>query len=118
MPSVRSTVLTLIKVLHTAVWGLLAGSILVLPIAALLHHLDWALLISVIIVIECGVLALNGGRCPLTDWAAHYTDQRSDNFDIFLPNWLARYNKAIFGTMFVVNELIVLWCWLKPWHRG
>jgi hypothetical protein len=29
-----------------------------------------------------------------------------------LPEWLARRNKAIFGTLFVVNELIVLSCWL------
>ena len=111
-------VLALIKVLHTALWGLLAGCILALPIVALLHQFNWAAVITVVIVIECGVLALNGGRCPLTDWAARYTDERCDNFDIFLPNWLARYNKAICGTIFVANELIVLCCWLKPWHRG
>jgi hypothetical protein len=35
------------------------------------------------------------------------------NFDIYLPNWLARYNKAIVGTLFVMNELIVFWLWLK-----
>lgn len=29
-----------------------------------------------------------------------------------LPGWLARNNKAIFGTLFAENELIVLWCWL------
>ena len=45
--------------------------------------------------------------------AARYTDDRASNFDIYLPNWLASHNKAIFGTLFVVNELIVLWCWLK-----
>src|SRR5437764_8739842 len=117
-PWVGPTVLTLIKVLHTAVWGLLAGFILALPIVAFFNHFDWALLITVLIIIECGVLALNRGRCPLTNWAARYTDERCDNFDIFLPNWLARYNKAIFGTIFIVNELIVLWCWLRPWHRG
>jgi hypothetical protein len=109
---VRSTVLTLIKVLHTAVWGVLAGCILALPITALLHEFNWAAVITVIIVIECGVLAFNRGRCPLTDWAAQYTDERTDNFDIFLPNWLARYNKAIFGTLFVVDEVVVLWLWL------
>jgi hypothetical protein len=43
---------------------------------------------------------------------AKFTDKRADNFEIYLPNWLARHNKAIFGTIFVANELIVLWCWL------
>jgi hypothetical protein len=60
-----------------------------------------------------GVLAANGGRCPLSDLAARYTDERASNFDIYLPNWLASRNKTIFGTLFVVNELIVLWCWRK-----
>ena len=62
-----------------------------------------------IIVIECGVLAFNGGRCPLTDLAARFSNDRADNSDIYLPVWLARYNKLIFGTLFVVNELFVLW---------
>jgi len=55
---------------------------------------------------------LNRGRCPLTNWAGRFTDERGDNFDIFLPEWLARHNKEIFGTLFVVNEFIVLSCWL------
>jgi hypothetical protein len=38
---------------------------------------------------------------PLTSVAAHYTEDRADNFDIYLPLWLARYNKTIFGTLFV-----------------
>jgi hypothetical protein len=101
--------LTFIKVLHTALWGLLAGCILALPILAFFHYFELALVITALIIIECGVLALNRGRCPLTDLAARYTQERSDNFDIFLPNWLARYNKIIFGTLFVVNELIILW---------
>ena len=58
------------------------------------------------------VLAANRGQCPLTDWAARFTEDRAANFDIYLPDWLARNNKAIFGTLFVVNELIVLWRWL------
>jgi hypothetical protein len=59
------------------------------------------------------MVALNKERCPLADLAARLTDERADNFDIYLPNWLARHNKAIFGTLFVVNELTVLWFWLK-----
>jgi len=77
-----------------------------------LRRFDWALVLTLLILIECGVLALNRGRCPLTDVAAKFTDKRADNFDIYLPNWLARHNKAIFGTIFVANELIVFGCWL------
>jgi len=104
--------LAAIKLLHTAIWAVLAGSILVLPFAAFTRHFRWAFILTAFIVCECGVLAANRGRCPLTDWAARYTDDRAANFDIYLPDWLARNNKAIFGTLFAVNELIVLWRWL------
>ncbi|MGA9023349.1 MAG: hypothetical protein WB408_16540 [Terracidiphilus sp.] len=90
----------------------MAGSILALPVAAFARRFHWALVLTAFVVCECVVLAANRGRCPLTDWAARFTEDREANFDIFLPDWLARNNKAIFGTLFVVNELIVLWRWL------
>jgi hypothetical protein len=60
-----------------------------------------------LVFVEVAVLAVNGGRCPLTAVAARYTDDRRDNFDIYLPLWLARYNKLIFGTLFVVGLLLL-----------
>ena len=104
--------LAAVKLLHTAVWALLACSILALPLEAFTRRFGWALILTAIVVFECAVLAANRGRCPLTGWAARFTADRAANFDIYLPNWLARNNKAIFGTLFVVNELIVLWRWL------
>jgi hypothetical protein len=56
------------------------------------------------------------GRCPLTDLAGRYTEERVDNFDIYLPLWLARRNKMIFGTLFAVGELVVLGRWLISWQ--
>jgi hypothetical protein len=50
-------------------------------------------------------------RCPLTDVAARYTDERADNFDIYLPLWLARYNKQIFGPLFAAGLLFTLARW-------
>ena len=99
-----------IKLLHTVVWAVFAGAILVLPVTALLRRFDWAMMLTALILIECGVLAVNRGRCPLTALAARYTSERADNFDIYLPLWLARHNKQIFGTLLVVNEAIVVWC--------
>jgi hypothetical protein len=37
------------------------------------------------VLIECIILAANQGRCPLTGLAAGYTEQRTANFDIYLP---------------------------------
>src|SRR5438477_11373552 len=104
-----SVVLTAIKLLHTAIWAFLAGCILALPIAGFMHRFDWSVILTAIILLECGTLALNRGMCPLTGLAARFTEERADNFDIYLPNWLARQKKAIFGKLLVINESIVLW---------
>ena len=111
--SILRSVLILVKLLHTVVWAILVGCILALPIMAARRRFDVALILTVVIVVECGILALNHFRCPLTDLAARYTQDRSDAFDIYLPGWLARFNQKIFGTVFVVNELVVLWYWKK-----
>jgi hypothetical protein len=102
-----------IKLLHTVVWALLAGCIVALPFAAWKRRFGVAAFLTLIIVVECGILALNGGRCPLTDLAARFTTERADNFDIYLPLRLARHNKTIFGTLFVVSEVFVVWKWLR-----
>jgi len=62
--------LTAVRLLHTVIWALLARCILALPITGLKRRFDWAAILTVIVVVECGALALNGGRCPLTDLAA------------------------------------------------
>jgi hypothetical protein len=105
--------LILIKLLHTAVWAVLAGSIIALPVVAFRRRFDMALIITAIILVEGGILAINHGRCPLTDVAARYTEDRRDSFDIFLPPWLARNNKTIFTTLFIINECVVVWCWKR-----
>jgi hypothetical protein len=102
-----------IKLLHTAIWAIMAASILALPWAGWSGQFRWALGLTLLILGECLVLGLNHGRCPLTDMAARYTDDRADNFDIYLPLWLARHNKRIFGLLFVVGELAVLLRWTR-----
>jgi hypothetical protein len=76
----------------------------------------WAALFSGAVLVECAILACNRGRCPLTDRAGRYTDERRDNFDIYLPLWLARNNKAIFGTLFLLSEFYVLARWVASRH--
>ena len=105
--------LTAIKLLHTVVWAILAGSILVLPLAGVLRRFRWAAILTVIVLLECAVLAANGGRCPLSDLAARFTVDRNSNFDIYLPTWLAQHNKVVFGLLFVIGELVVVAFWLR-----
>jgi hypothetical protein len=111
-PSERIEALANIKLLHTAIWFLFAGCIVAIPIAGARGHFGLASVLSGLVLAECAVLAVNRCRCPLTDLAGRYTEERAANFDIYLPLWLARRNKAIFGTLFAVGELFVLARWL------
>ncbi|HUF50027.1 MAG TPA: hypothetical protein VMN60_04280 [Longimicrobiales bacterium] len=79
---------------------------------------DFELVVILIaaVFIEVGILIANGMKCPLTRVAARYTNDRRDNFDIYLPLWLARYNKPIFGSLFVAGLLFTLARWLG-WLR-
>ena len=84
-----------------------------IPVAGARLQFGCAAALTGLVLIECAVLAVNHGRCPLTDLAARYTDERADNFDIYLPLWLARHNKLIFGTLFVAGSLFALVRWWR-----
>lgn len=92
--------LVAIKLLHTVVWAFFAGCILGIYVAAQSGRFGWALALAGVVLIEVVVLAANGMRCPLTPVAARFTDERRSNFDIYLPECLARYNKEVFGALY------------------
>jgi hypothetical protein len=102
-----------IKLLHTVVWAFFAACILAIPLAAARGDLDLALALVLVVAVEVGVLVCNRFRCPLTGIAARHTSERQDNFDIYLPLWLARYNKLLFGSLYVAGSLYALWVWRR-----
>lgn len=108
----RPSPLVAIKLLHTLVWAFFAGCILAIPISGALGDYKAAVICFAITLGECLILAANRGRCPLTDIAARHTAERADNFDIYLPLWLARYNKLVFGTIYVLGALFAFVRWL------
>lgn len=87
---------------------MIAACILAIPAFAWVGMFSAVRWLTGIVLVEVFILVLNGWRCPLTSLAARYTEDRRDNFDIYLPLWLARYNKLIFGTLFVAGEAIVV----------
>ena len=107
------TALVFVKLAHTAVWAFFVACIVGVPAAALRGRLRLALALSALVWAEIAVLAANDLRCPLTDVAMRYTVDRGDAFDIYLPGWLARNNKAIFGTVFLAGEVVLVWCWRR-----
>jgi hypothetical protein len=122
----RIPALVTIKLLHTAIWLFFAGCIVAIPCAGILGRFGWAAVLTGLVLLECAVLAINRGRCPLTDLASRYAeasadthvDTRVDNFDIYLPLWLARRNKMIFGALFGIGELFVLCRWMLNEYKS
>lgn len=103
--------LRLVKFAHTIVWAALAGCIVAIPALAWFGYARQASVLIMVVLVELLVLVLNHGNCPLTAVAARYTPDRRDNFDIYLPEWLARYNKLIFGCIYVFGVAVVFARW-------
>ena len=89
-----------VQLAHTIVWAVFAGCIVAMPIASWRGAHALAFTLASAVMVEVLALAVNRWRCPLTDVAARYTDDRRANFDIWLPEWLARHNKTIFGGLY------------------
>jgi hypothetical protein len=100
--------LTAIRLLHTAVWAVFAGCIVAIPVLAWQGRSRVAAVLAAVVLGEVVVLWLNRWSCPLTAVAARYTDDRRANYDIYLPEWLARYNKQIFGPLYVAGVVYAL----------
>jgi hypothetical protein len=100
-----STRLVAVKVLHTLIWIFFAACIVAIPLLAWRGWYGYALALIAVVFVEVLVVLLNDWHCPLTAVAARYTQDRRDNFDIYLPEWLARHNKLIFGTLYACGVL-------------
>ena len=105
--------LFIVKIAHTLVWVGFAGCIFAIPVLASMYRLQAATVLIGIVFIEVLVLLFNGFRCPLTDVAGRYTGDRKDNFDIFLPEWVARHNKTIFGILYLTGIVVTLAVWIR-----
>jgi hypothetical protein len=97
------TKLNIIKVVHTLIWIFFNVVLLSISLSIIKNEIDKFVWIGIgCILIEWIVLLSFKWQCPLTILARKYSDSTKDNFDIFLPNWLAKYNKVIYITIFIV----------------
>lgn len=102
--------LRLVKVLHTAIWLVMAPASLYILYAGITNTFNKWLWGSIALLVgESVVLVANKWTCPLTPIAMKYTSDRSENFDIYLPRVVAKYNKIIFGTVLVVGLILVVY---------
>ena len=95
--------LNLVKSVHTVVWIFFNVVIFYMLYAVIVDKIDhWLWIAYGLIVMEALVLLIFKFICPLTLIARKYSDSSTDNFDIFLPNWLARNTKRIYTTLVLI----------------
>lgn len=105
----KVTKLLAIKVLHTLIWLFFVIIIFYVVHSGVTGNITSFTWLSIGMVLGEGlVLLLFKMFCPLTLMARKYSDSKKENFDIFLPNWLAKYNKVIFTSIFLFGTLLVL----------
>jgi hypothetical protein len=94
--------LIIIKTVHTIIWLMFNAVLFYMAYAVIVNNINiyvWLGIAS--IIVEGLVLLAFGWQCPLTIVARKYSASQKDNFDIYLPNWLAKHNKVIYTTFFV-----------------
>jgi len=102
--------LVLIKIIHTLIWVFFNVVIGYLLYAVIFDKIDiWVWIGLGLIFIEGLVLLIFKMKCPLTIVARKYSDSTKDNFDIYLPNRLARYNKEIYTTILMAILAILVY---------
>lgn len=102
--------LFVIKLIHTLIWALFVLVIGYTLYAGIADEIGMGVALAIgLVVMEGVVLLLNNGSCPLTPIAARYTDKSDDSFDIFLPNWLAKNNQIIFGSIWLLSVALVVY---------
>ncbi|MBZ0327165.1 MAG: hypothetical protein K8F54_06130 [Altibacter sp.] len=104
-----SSKLLTIKLVHTLIWLFFVIAIFYVLYSGIRNQVTIYTWIAIGLVLGEGlVLLLFKMFCPLTLLARKYSNSDKANFDIFLPNWLAKYNKLLFTTLFVIGVIIVL----------
>ncbi|MEQ1587073.1 MAG: hypothetical protein ABL895_14395 [Cyclobacteriaceae bacterium] len=106
----RDTKLVLVKVIHTLIWIFFNFVIFYMLYAVLQNKIDrWLWIGYGLVLLEGLTLLLFKFFCPLTLIARKYSDSTKDNFDIYLPNWLARYTKVIYTSIMVIISILTVY---------
>ena len=108
------TKLIIIKSIHTLIWLFFNVVIFYMLYAVIVNKLDiWLWIGYGLFVLEGITLLVFKFFCPLTIIARKYSDSTKANFDIYIPNWLAKYNKTIYTSILVIIIIITIYQLLK-----
>jgi NhaP-type Na+/H+ or K+/H+ antiporter len=99
-----------IKTLHTGIWLFFNVVIFYLLYAVISNKIDkWVWICLVLIVMEGLILLVFKAVCPITLIARKYSDSQAHNFDIFLPEWLAKHNKTIYTSIVTISVIVLIY---------
>jgi hypothetical protein len=102
--------LTLVKSVHTLIWIFFNVVIFYMLYAVIRNKIDiWVWLGYGLVLLEGMILLAFKFFCPLTLIARKYSDSKKDNFDIYLPNWLAKYTKLIYTSIMVIILILTIY---------
>jgi hypothetical protein len=105
-----SSKLTFIKLIHTIIWIFFNVVIFYLFYAVIVDKIDkWMWIGLGLILLEAIVLLIFKMKCPLTVIARRYSDSSKENFDIYLPDWLAKYNKLIYTSILLIIVVMLIY---------
>ena len=105
----KANTLFAIKLIHTLIWIFFVSVIFYILYSGVTNTITNYTWIGIGLIIGEGlILLLFKMSCPLPVVARRYSDSRKDNFDIFLPNWLAKHNKLIFTSIFLIGLFTVM----------
>ena len=110
----NETKLTLIKIIHTAIWIFFNFVIFYMLYAALANKLDiWLWIGYGFVCLEGLTLLIFKFVCPLTLIARKYSNSTKDNFAIYLPNWLSRYTFLIYTIIVGIISIVTIYQFLN-----
>jgi len=110
----NETKLIITKSVHSLIWIFFNVVIFYMLYAVIISKFDiWLLIGYGLFILEGITLLIFKFHCPLTVIARKYSDSTKDNFDIYLPLWLAKYNKRIYIFILVIIIFLNIYQFLK-----
>jgi hypothetical protein len=104
----NNTKFFLIKLIHTLIWIFYVLIIFYIIYCGAANKINYYTWIAIgLVIIEGIILYIFKLFCPLTLIARKYSDSDKENFDIFLPIWIARNNKLIFTSIYLIGLFLV-----------
>jgi hypothetical protein len=99
-----ATRLTLVRALHTVIYGVMASAALVVLYAGLTGATGrWLWIASGLVAVESVVFAAFGFKCPLTAVAVKYGATKDGAYDTFFPERITRWTFRVFGPVILVG---------------